>query len=333
MSSNTSAAPAAAVDPEAVDPTRTPAALWQMLRSLEQRVSSAEAEGCKAQLEVLATEAAGSAEAKARAEKRAAAAVEMAAVAAKANALAAAALCQQRRQDWAAAAKAKAERLAASAEPRAEEAAPRRPLAPFAHHNHATSRPLASPAVTHRDHLPTAGCAAAPPTDHDGGGGATGCDGRCGGPCTDGSGCGVRLQAPRPPATAALPTAGIDGCGGASNLEPQTGAHAKLRDVAQGLAPTSSSPDASRRLEFEPGASGVRRRARPSPRPAAAAALLLFGLLCYGGCALPVPPTPTPTPTPSPSPSPTLPPTPTTTPTPLRRSWQLGSEVRRSDAG
>ena len=315
MSSNTSAAPAAAVDPEAVDPTRTPAALWQMLRSLEQRVSSAEAEACKAQLEVLATEAAGSAEAKARAEKRAAAAVEMAAVAAKANALAAAALCQQRRQDWAAAAKAKAERLAASAEPRAEEAAPRRPLAPFAHHNHATSRPLASPAVTHRD--------------HDGGGGATGCDGRCGGPCTDGGGCGVRLQAPRPPATAALPTAGIDGCGGASNLEPQTGAHAKLRDVAQGLAPTSLSPDASRRLEFEPGASGVRRRARPSPRPAAAAALLLFGLLCYGGCALPLPPTPTRTRTRTRTP--TL--TPTPTPTPLRRSRQLGSEVRRSDAG
>lgn len=223
MPSNTSAAPAAAVDPEAVDPTRTPAALWQMLRSLEQRVASAEAEVCEAKLEVpLTTEAArSSAEAKARAEKRAAAAFEQRAAVteptAAANALAAAALCQQRRQDWAAAAKAKAERLQASAEQRAEEAAPRRPLAPFAHHNHATSHPPASPAVTHRDR------AAASPNDHDGGGGATGCDGRCGGPCTDGGGCGVWLQAPRPPATAALPTAGIDGGGGASSLEPQTG--------------------------------------------------------------------------------------------------------------
>ena len=120
-------------------------------------------------------------------------AAEMAAVSAKANALAAAALCQQRRQDWAAAAKAKAERLEASAAPRAEEAAPRRPLAPFTHHNHATSRPTASP---------------------------------------DGGGCGVWLQAPRPPAAAALPRAAINGCGGASSLVGVAGVRSSMGAAA-----------------------------------------------------------------------------------------------------
>eukprot|EP00964_Phaeocystis_antarctica_P108332 scaffold72939_cov60-Phaeocystis_antarctica.AAC.1 len=286
----------ASVDPEAVAGTKTPAALWQMLRSLEQRVASAEAEAGEARLEArLATEAAEAAEATARAEKRAAAAIEQRAAiavqtaergaAAKADSLVAAALCQQRRRDWTAAAKAKAERLQASAEPRGKGAGPRRPLAPMAHHNHAASRSPASPAPTHRSRAATADRAAASTTDHNCGSAATGCNGRCGGLCTDGCDCGLLLQAPDPPTTAALPMkTSVDGCSAASNIEPNTapitGAHAKLRSVAQWLAP---SPSAARRLEFEQGASAVRRRVGPSPLTGLVVVLLC--LLCYGGCA------------------------------------------------
>ena len=291
------------VDPEAVARTKTPAALWQMLRSLEQRVASAEAEAGLAKLEArLATEAAEAAEATARAEKRAAQAIEQrvavtvqtaeSAAAVKADTFVAAALCQQRRRDWAAKAKAKAEGLQASAEPREKGAEPRekgaeprRPLAPLTHHNHAASCTPATPVATHRRRAAaTADRAAASPTDYNCVGAATGCNGRCGGLCTDGCDCGLWLQAPRPPTKAALPTTSVDGCGSppSTNVEPHTapltGAHAKLRSAAQWLAP---SPSAGRRLEFEPQrASAVRRRVGPSPR---AAVVLLLCLLCYGG--------------------------------------------------
>ena len=283
------------VDPEAVARTKTPAALWQMLRSLEQRVASAEAEAGLAKLEArLATEAAEAAEATARAEKRAAQAIEQraavtvqtaeSAAAVKADTLVAAALCQQRRRDWAA--KAKAEGLQASAEPREKGAEPRRPLAPLTHHNHAASCTPATPVATHRSRAAaTADRAAASPTDYNCVGAATGCNGRCGGLCTDGCDCGLWLQAPRPPTKAALPTTSVDGCGSppSTNVEPHTapltGAHAKLRSAAQWLAP---SPSAGRRLEFESQrASAVRRRVGPSPR--AAVVVLLLCLLCYGG--------------------------------------------------
>ena len=373
----------ASVDPEAVARTKTPAALWQMLRTLEQRVASAEAEAGEARLEArLATEAAEAAEATARAEKRAAAAVEQRAAvavqtaerggAAKAETLVAAALCQQRRQDWAVAAKAKAERLQASAEPRGKGAEPRRPLAPLSHHNYPASRAPASPAATHRSRAATADRAS--PTDHNCGGTASGCNGRCGGLCTDGCGCGLWLRAPHPPTTASLPATGIGGCGAASNIEPQTapltGAHAKvmnqprtteatqatnkLRSVAQWLAP---SPSAARRLEFEHGASTVRHRVGPSPL--AAVVLLLLCLLCYGGCATRSAPASQPcspayqgphttmhntSSSPSPSPSPftltltltptlTLALTITLTPHPLCRSRQDASDVRSAGGG
>ena len=73
----------ASVNPEAVASVQTPAALWQMLRALEQRVASAEAEADEAKLQArLATEAAEASEVVARAEKLAAAATERRAAAA-----------------------------------------------------------------------------------------------------------------------------------------------------------------------------------------------------------------------------------------------------------